>query len=1345
MITRSRIYRFVAMALCCLPGLAGADGERTPAAAVPDRWEDSISPALQAEYLATLREAVCQPIAQPSQFLIDRQNALWGNAFTMLRDSELTDFQIELTLFNNPTPLHFSVYRAQTPEEPDTPYGAREFEPIYIGPPIDASPIGNPGDELPAYYSAQLPKRCGGVAFGALCSVDAECTPEKCLTVPIHLLADYDYILAVAWGSEFVELHNNQENTTFPKSLVGNDGKTLGVAVTNNPTLPLDPGANLSSTVFNFYALSMNLCLEPQPGACCNGTGCNEIKPSDCFDQGGTFTRERLTCAELVIDEQMSCPLPTWACCLPDDGCLKLNKFYCDTLGGEWHRNILCTDLPDPCAAKGRCCLAGGTCQIVTENECNLKDGLYGGDDTACGTFCTTGACCLSGTTCTNLSIGDCNVNGGTWRGHGTRCAGNGTTCAPRGACCTGTTCQDADDDMTEVGCLAISGQYRGNWTTCETLDVPCGKGACCTPAFGCFPNLTQSQCQNAPLFGTFLGGGVGCDDVASQCPGTCCALGNCLDPVSAADCAEYPSAIFVGYGQDCPSNGSDPDPCEGLGTPEACCFPDGVCAEVASAADCTDLSGVPQGVASCDSVSCVAPPALGACCLAGGSCAQLTEAECANHSGTYHGDGTQCSLSTCGVCCRGDGVCDDLQGQTSCINATGLCMTGDHDGEACTSPWDCAGLCDDGVTPCVTDDDCTSPDICNGAGVCDLPGLFFPAEACTSGSFECPLVGACCVAGPQCIADITAFACTQMDGFFEGASTTCGPPDPCTPGACCHDDGTCTTVLPRQCSDAGGQPPAGGGDCSACPVAGACCHDDGTCTMVTENACTIAGGTWQTGLTCGVDDTCPSAGACCKDDESCAMLTENACDAAGGAWNGAISCTSSTDSRCQKMACCRNDGTCDESVGFQCAADQGDESFPGEDCTSGTFECPPVGACCVAEQPCIADVTEYACGEMGGSFEGEGATCGPPDPCVPSSCCHDDGTCTMEIQKTCTITGGTWQFGLTCGVDDTCPAAGGCCKDDETCAMLTENACDSAGGAWSDAFTCTSPLDSHCQKFACCRIDGSCDAAYRFQCAGPGEETFTGDCSQVSCTPKGACCAGGACDVVTEEDCIDDDGCYLGDATHCGGPTCGQTAGGFSILESDPASGSVDARTPAVDNPPLALTLELTLDVGVTSDVCLFSVSEVGGDGVPPDIAKAELVPDHPDHVRLTLSEPVEARAWLKITHPNSLDEVCVGVLPGDVNSDLVTDAADLGAMITCLNAPLRCGGVISGAGCTLATDCTAPDLCLPVSCDAMRCDLDRLGTCTGADLAMLINLLNGAGELDSWDGQTLPASPCP
>lgn len=114
--------------------------------------------------------------------------------------------------------------------------------------------------------------------------------------------------------------------------------------------------------------------------------------------------------------------------------------------------------------------------------------------------------------------------------------------------------------------------------------------------------------------------------------------------------------------------------------------------------------------------------------------------------------------------------------------------------------------------------------------------------------------------------------------------------------------------------------------------------------------------------------------------------------------------------------ACCMPDGTCTEILINDCDAAGG--TFQGEGTTCGGVTCPqPPGACCItATQGCIY-VTDADCITAGGSWQGFGTNCTSYD-CFPTgACCLPSGDCITATEIDCGGVGGTWAgAGISCG-----------------------------------------------------------------------------------------------------------------------------------------------------------------------------------------------------------------------------------------------------------------------------------------------------------------------------------------
>jgi hypothetical protein len=164
-----------------------------------------------------------------------------------------------------------------------------------------------------------------------------------------------------------------------------------------------------------------------------------------------------------------------------------------------------------------------------------------------------------------------------------------------------------------------------------------------------------------------------------------------------------------------------DPSDC---GTVEgACCFTNGTCQMLTSAACATQGGTYQGGGIQCGSANCATP--TGACCFGGGGCTVLSSADCGTIGGAFQGAGTQCAGSNCpvGACCLPSG---------SCIGGVTMAQ--------------CAAQ----------------------AGV-------FQGNASTCGGVTCPQpTGACCAPNGGCLV-MTQANCALVPGAWAGPGTACG------------------------------------------------------------------------------------------------------------------------------------------------------------------------------------------------------------------------------------------------------------------------------------------------------------------------------------------------------------------------------------------------------------------------------------------------------------------------------------------------------------------------------------------------------------------------------------------
>ncbi|MFC1573024.1 hypothetical protein ACFL6M_05435 [Candidatus Eisenbacteria bacterium] len=235
-----------------------------------------------------------------------------------------------------------------------------------------------------------------------------------------------------------------------------------------------------------------------------------------------------------------------------------------------------------------------------------------------------------------------------------------------------------------------------------------------------------------------------------------------------------------------------------------ACCFPDGTC-QMLPQPDCeADPNGEWAG-GTCDPNPC--PDPSGACCFPDGRCEEMPWTACDANGGDYQGDFTLCDPNPCpqppGACCYPDGVCQ-MQIEADC-GGTWMGM---------------GTVCD--PNPCIQPD------------------------------------GACCFADGSCL-DMTAVACTDAGGQWQGYGTDCGPPNPCQPplGACCYPNGICAITIEAACDgDWLGMDTVC--DPNPCPQPTVCCVLADCYIVYSEAECTDLGGDWYPDETTCDPNPCP-------------------------------------------------------------------------------------------------------------------------------------------------------------------------------------------------------------------------------------------------------------------------------------------------------------------------------------------------------------------------------------------------------------------------------------------------------------------------------------------------------
>lgn len=271
-----------------------------------------------------------------------------------------------------------------------------------------------------------------------------------------------------------------------------------------------------------------------------------------------------------------------------------------------------------------------------------------------------------------------------------------------------------------------------------------------------------------------------------------------------------------------------------------------------------------------------------------------------------------------------------------------------------------CSGFCqfESAGSPCASDGNSCTDDVCNGAGTCTHPNN---AAACDDGDY--------CTVGDIC------------------AGGVCGG-------------------LPRDCSSAGdacnqGVCDSGAGACVALPVAnGTPCDDDNACTQL--DSC--VGGTCvgDDPIECPPSSQCHAAGACDPETGVCSnpplpdgtpCHDANACTQSDTCQSG--NCIGAEPVVCSPLSDCHLAGVCDPTTG-DCSdpiapngtpCDDGDACTQTDTCQSGNCAgANPVA--CTPFSPChdagVCDPTSGACSQP---TVPDGTPCDIGLPCVPAEC----------------------------------------------------------------------------------------------------------------------------------------------------------------------------------------------------------------------------------------------------------------------------------------------------------------------------------------------------------------------
>ncbi|MEK6676157.1 MAG: hypothetical protein AABZ47_10950 [Planctomycetota bacterium] len=1022
-------------------------------------------------------------------------------------------------------------------------------------------------------------------------------TPED--MVPIQLQPGTDYILGLAWGPR--PITRLRDSLQYPLDFShgttrGNVNVDLIGLQGGGPPLFV-PSVGLILATVSTGALGMNLCFEPEPGACCcvGQSSCLQRLKSECEDLGGYFRGERQPCS---VCRCGACCKPCRAECEND---VEFLECALDTVRGDWQgENTQCSDTEVTCPVQTGACCTGTTCREMCSFECEaIPNSVFSGVGTDCTPNRCKGACCLDGTpgnpgSCLDRTEEFClNSVPGDYRGDGTTCATLGrpildppnppietTDCG--GACCFGFFTQDQCEIVpSRLNCTEEAlpnARYRGDGALCPSncLSPAIIYGACCIADAVCIMT-TQLFCVNASwLGGVYRGDNSTCDDsTCSSLPvgGCCYGNGTCVPGVPRPDCVSS-GGTYRGDGTSCSPICPQP-----VG---ACCV-DADCQNGVPPALCALNDGVYHGTGSTCQTNNPCPGPVGACCfLAEDNCRQLTQISCLDQGGMFRNVGVSCSVcpEAPGACCLPNGTCMSIR-RTACEDQAGVfigvglaCMPGQ-----CEAPQAC----------CFSDGPCE--DLVQGACMAEDGEPKGVNTNCLSDPCPPPPTGSCCYQdGRPCVATLTGRECEMTGGFYIGNSVQCSACPAPAVGACCLPTFTCIETTQVDCVG-----PSGGvyrghnsqcetsGICPTPPPTGACCVADGRCLIRTSTQCQeLPGSTYHGNNTsCGnnpaitpcddpPNDLCVNATGPLGIPSTSFGTTQNAAsnDDLAGTCAGVLITTSGVwfnvmgNGNTLTASLCDTVSTFDTKISVYCR-DCADPLcvFANDDiCGPSGFQS-TVSWC--SETGILYRILVHGFNQNVGPFElditSNATACTSTVNCIPlGACCFTDRACQTRKRTDCLALGGTFGGDDTaCNIPSICPAIGACCLPNTSCAERTDAACIAQGGDPLDERfpTCSNADCSPLPTGACCLPNGTCEPFSRNLCINANGEyqgAFT-DCVSGLCPLPRACCfpANGSCTTVLATTCTAQGGVPQSELAVCSPTLCPQPPRGACCLVS--------------------------------------------------------------------------------------------------------------------------------------------------------------------------------------------------
>lgn len=268
---------------------------------------------------------------------------------------------------------------------------------------------------------------------------------------------------------------------------------------------------------------------------------CGDSGAGNCFVVNGSQSCDSTGCCITVCSYDPFCCDSNWdsvcvyyaeawcdpygACCLAGGLCeLVTDEGACTELGGNFQGyGTICSEIEcDPCGlGDDECCvpgeLPGCSDPVCCDAVCAVDSfccstqwdfACAAQAETMCSSCNVTGACCFSTGACQVLSELDCSTAGGDFSyGPGSSC--QDVLCLISvGACCDGGSCIMT----TPANCTSIGGEFQGLSSSCSSVECePVSPfGACCLGNGFCLDSATPGDCSE--LGGSFLGAGTDCD-----------------------------------------------------------------------------------------------------------------------------------------------------------------------------------------------------------------------------------------------------------------------------------------------------------------------------------------------------------------------------------------------------------------------------------------------------------------------------------------------------------------------------------------------------------------------------------------------------------------------------------------------------------------------------------------------------------------------------------------------------------------------------------------------------------------------------------------------------------------